>query len=139
MKKIKGKIGACCCFTVNFIGRKFGLALLWFDGTKLEIVNYFYYRIHYKFREESKGSDYFLTGFYGIPKTRRRLDFWHLLGKINHDFNADWCVQGDFNEITTHDEKFGGRPRPVNHMEAFKLALERNGLIDLGWKEQKYT
>lgn len=24
-------------------------------------------------------------------------------------------------------------------MEAFKVALETNGVIDLGWKEQKFT
>lgn len=45
----------------------------------------------------------------------------------------------DFNEITTQDQKVGGRPRPLSQMVAFKLALETNDLVDLGWKEHKST
>lgn len=33
----------------------------------------------------------------------------------------------------------GGRSRPRKHKEDFKVALERNGLVDLGWKNQKYS
>lgn len=43
-----------------------------------------------------------------------------------------WCVLGDFNEIVTQDEKLGGKPRPKKQMEDFRLALDRNGLVDLG-------
>lgn len=46
---------------------------------------------------------------------------------------------GDFNELTTQDEKIGGRPRPRPQMEAFKSALDANGLLDLGWVNQKFT
>lgn len=33
----------------------------------------------------------------------------------------------------------GSRPFPRKQMEDFKVALERNGLVDLGWKNQKYS
>lgn len=49
------------------------------------------------------------------------------------------CILGNFNEIVTQDEKIGGRSRPRKQMEDFRLALERNGLVDLGWKNQKFT
>lgn len=44
-----------------------------------------------------------------------------------------------FNELTTQDEKIGGRPRTHFQIEAFELALESNGLIDLGCVNQKFT
>lgn len=46
---------------------------------------------------------------------------------------------GDFNEIVTQDEKLRGRPRPNKQMEDFKIAFERNALVDLGWTNPKYT
>lgn len=46
---------------------------------------------------------------------------------------------GDFYEIVTQDEKLGGRPRPNKQMEDFRMTLERNSLVDLGWTNQKYT
>lgn len=49
-----------------------------------------------------------------------------------------WCILGDFNKITTQDEKIGSQPRPSTQMDNFRLALERNGLVDLGWKNQKF-
>lgn len=58
---------------------------------------------------------------------------------INPGKDVSLCVMGDFNEIVTQDEKVGGRPRPLVQMEDLKLVLETNGLLDLGWKEQKFT
>ena len=46
---------------------------------------------------------------------------------------------GDFNEILTHDEKVGGRPRGDYLMNNFRNALEEGGLSDLGWEGDKYT
>lgn len=39
MEKIKIKIGVSYCFTMSSVGREGGLALPWFDGIELEIVN----------------------------------------------------------------------------------------------------
>lgn len=88
MEKIKGKIGASCCFTVGSIGRKGGLALLWFHGTEFEIVNYSNYHIYSKIIEDPKGLDWFLTRFHVMPETGRRSDSFHLLGKINQGINT---------------------------------------------------
>lgn len=46
---------------------------------------------------------------------------------------------GDFNEITTKEEKCGGRQRPEQYMVEFRQALETNGLLDMGWKGSRYT
>lgn len=109
---------------MNSIGRKVGLALLWFDGIELEIVNYSNYHIHAKVRNGAQGVDGFLTGFYGMPENMKTTESWDLLGRINLEPKASLCVLGDFNKITTQDEKIGGRPRPLNQMEALKRLLK---------------
>lgn len=50
-----------------------------------------------------------------------------------------WSVLDNFNEIATQDEKIGGRSRPRKQMDDSKFALERNELVDLGWKNQNFT
>lgn len=77
---------------------------------------------------------WFLTGFYGIPETNKKVESLHLLSKISNEVGRQWCVISDFNEITTQDKKFGERLWLQRQMEAFRLALECIGLIDLGWK-----
>lgn len=73
-----------------------------------------------------------MTGFYGMLKTTKRSESWNLFGRINQDSIACWCVLNNFNKITTQEEKVGDRLRPLNQMEAFKLDLNTNGLIDMG-------
>lgn len=62
----------------------------------------------------------------------KRVDFWDLLERINPRPQIGWCVLGNFNEITSQDEKVGGKLRPRKQMEDFRMAFESNGLIDLG-------
>lgn len=61
---------------------------------------------------------------------------WDLLGRINQGSGLPWCVIRDLNEIVTQDEKFGSRLRLSKQMDAFWMALEFNGLSNLGWKNK---
>lgn len=58
---------------------------------------------------------------------------------LNLISDLPWCVLGDFNKILTHDEKLGGKRRPHKQMTEFRVALQKNGLFDLGWINHKYT
>lgn len=139
MDKIRGKVGFQNCFSIRSMDKRGGLAMMWSDGTEFEIVNYYNYHIHAKIKGNPTDLGWFLTRFYRIPKAKKRMDFRNLLEKINPRSEASWCVLGDFNEITTQNKKMRGRLRPLNQMEAFKLALNSNGLLNLGWKGKKYT
>lgn len=113
--------------------------MIWKDDISLEILNYSHSHINSKIQEVGSSCEWMLTGFYGQPETNRRLDSWALLGRLKLASDLGWCVLRDFNEIVTQDKRMGGRPRLGKQMEDFKVALERNGLVDLGWKNQKYT
>lgn len=81
-----------------------------------------------------------ITGFYGCyPETHKRKASWSLLSHINPNGNLPRYVLRDFDEILTQDEKLGGNIRPHKQMADFRDALEKNGLIDIGWRNQKYT
>lgn len=113
--------------------------MLWSNYISLDIINFSINHIHARFQGENLGEGCFLTIFYGLPYTNRRAKSWNLLTQINQGINNHWCVIGDSNEITTQDEKLGGRLRPLRQMAKFWIALEVNGLLDLGWKKQKFT
>lgn len=61
------------------------------------------------------------------------------LFELNPNPNHAWYVLGNFNEILSHDEKDGGRPRADSLMEDFRKALQDNNLSNLGWNGLKYT
>lgn len=42
-----------------------------------------------------------------------------------------WCVAGDFNDLTTLDEKRGGYPQPRFLLEGYSQTLSECGLSDL--------
>lgn len=105
--------------------KKCGLALLWQEDINLEILNYSNSHITSKIRD---------FDFYGQPDTCKRLESWNLSNRINKEPDMSWCVLDDFNEIVTQDEKLRGRSRPRKQMDDFKLALETNGCVDLGWR-----
>lgn len=139
IEKIRSRFGAKFCFSISLVRNKGGLALLWFEDIELEIINYSTFHIHTKVMENSLGVVSFLTSFYSAPEVGKRACTWNLLGRINSGMDANWCLMGDFNEIISHNEKIGGRPRPLSQMATFKYAIESNGLLDLGWKVQNLS
>lgn len=116
------------------IGKRRGLALLWRQDDVLKIMNFCKHHVHAKISYDLNHQPWFLTGFYSNQETNKRHESWKLLAKIGEDTGKLWCIVGDFNKITSQDEKYVGRLRLDKQMRDFKLALETNSLFDLGWK-----
>lgn len=45
------------------------------------------------------------TGYYGYPQRIRRVDSWNLLRELSAASSLPWCILGDFNDISSMDEK----------------------------------
>lgn len=86
--------------------------MLWSEEVALEVVNFFSNHVHVSDQGEELGAGFFLTNFYGWPKTSERAKSWNMLHKICQGIGKPWCVIDNFNEITTQDGKLGGRLRP---------------------------
>lgn len=84
--------------------------------------------------------DWMLTCFfYGAPETEKRSIGYELLRRISDLHTGLWLVIGDFNEILSHQEKFGGAQRPHRQLTLFQDAISDCQLSDLGFFSRKYT
>jgi len=103
------------------IGSAGGLAILWNteevqfeDWVSLPRI------LSCKFRNIGSREWVLLTGVYGPHLTRERRSFLQKVGTIQSLFpDLPWIVGGDFNMITTLEEKRGGLRRTDLDMEAF--------------------
>lgn len=93
-------------FSVNSIGSKGGLSLLWLDKVDLRVI--FYSQNHRDSEIGWKGSKWSFTCLYGHPECSKKDLTWQLIKHLNSINNSPWLLGGDFNEILKMEEKLGG-------------------------------
>ncbi|XP_015161044.1 uncharacterized protein [Solanum tuberosum] len=83
----------------------------------------------------------FTTTFvYAKCKDHLRRPLWdRMLDHANATTNSPWCAVGDYNVITSIDEKLGGVPYNMEKSLEFIAVIEACGLMDLGFSGQKFT
>ncbi|XP_070005256.1 uncharacterized protein [Nicotiana sylvestris] len=67
-----------------------------------------------------------------------RNTMWENLKNISRNHIGPWMVGGDFNDIFSANDKFGGRPLNDSRAKFLWSKLNSCKLIDLGFKECKY-
>lgn len=137
MEVVKFKLRFTCCLGVDCEGRGGGLALLWDDNTDLILRNFLKSHIHAKIRKENLS--WFFKGLYGHPVPTCRRETWNLLKILRPGEGHQWLVGGDFNELLSNAEKWGGNPRVENQMERFRHTLDECQPQDLGFSSNPYT
>ncbi|KAL2924062.1 hypothetical protein RDABS01_015553, partial [Bienertia sinuspersici] len=95
--------------------------------------------IHGTVKVDSLSDPIFLSCIYASTKFRSRLATWDELCLVASYVNSPWLVMGDFNEVVSQNEKFGGRPVKLNRSSAFSDCLNDCGLIDLEFSGNKFT
>lgn len=108
MERIKNRIGFANGLIVPSEGRSGGIALLWSREIDLEIMSYTKNHIDVVIKETNSDFKWRFNGFYGHPETHKRCESWNLLAFLNSQYHLPWLCLGDFNEILSMDEKFGG-------------------------------
>lgn len=108
----KFRLGFSSCSTVDGVGRKGGIALLWGRDVSLSILSYSHYHIDVAIEDDPAKGVWFLTGIYGCPVVTERFKTWSLMRTLCWKHDEPWLVLGDFNELLHHHEKWGGNPRP---------------------------
>jgi hypothetical protein len=139
MERVRSQLGFEYMLVVDCVGRSGGLALLWSTEVEVEIQNYSYRHINAKVCSTQSNFVWKLTGFYGHPEAHKRIEAWQLLRFLARMDPSPWICLGDFNEILSLDEKFGGSRRQRGLMENFQMALEESGLSELGYTGPKFT
>ncbi|WMV30180.1 hypothetical protein MTR67_023565 [Solanum verrucosum] len=80
-----------------------------------------------------------ITFVYAKCKDHLRRPLWDRMLFQAADSNKPWCSVGDYNVITTIEEKLGGVPYNMRKSLEFIATIEACGLLDLGFNGQKYT
>lgn len=72
MEIVKRRIGFKGCITINSLGSRGGLALLWKSGDQVNIENYSQHHISAWVTDPTIGSKWLFSSFYGELETSRR-------------------------------------------------------------------
>ncbi|XP_059446385.1 uncharacterized protein LOC132177924 [Corylus avellana] len=139
IEKIRIRIGFGSVFVVDGIGKSRGLALFWTTEVRVDIQNYSRRHINAVVKEDGVAQGWKFTGFYGHPEVLKRKESWTLLRHLSSYQSSAWLSMGDYNEISSDEEKFGVRRQPRRQMNDFRDAIEGSRLVDLGFVGPKFT
>ena len=131
-------------FSIPPNGLSGGLALLWTDNIKIDILEASANIIDAKV--VFKGSPSFISFIYGAPMVENRAAFWANVARVGAGRELPWLLTGDFNDILDNSEKVGGPPRWEGSFTSFRTFVSQNGLWDLkhsgnhlSWRGTRYT
>jgi hypothetical protein len=139
MERIRCKVGFKNLFVVDSIGKGGGLALFWNEDLKMEIKNFSSRHINGVVTIPLTDQQWKFTGFYGQPDVSKRREGWDILKHLATQIPEPWLCIGDFNEVLTMSEKWGGGERANSQMREFQLTLEICDFSDLGYIGSKFT
>jgi hypothetical protein len=139
MEAIRCKLGFSSMFVVDSVSRSSGLALLWGEEIFLDIQNFSHHHISGVVKNLSEGALYKFTDFYGHPDVSKRVETCALIKHLAYMDSTSWLCIGDFNEVLTTLEKWGGSRCLNSQMVAFRQTLEVYELTDPGYRGPKFT
>lgn len=110
-----------------------GLALLWKNDIRMEVINYTANHVLAKITEED-GFVWYMIGFYEWPDAQQKFKSWKLLAHLKNFVDGPWLCVGDFNDILNTSEKLSIRQPQSSQISDFREALEFFQLEDLGYR-----
>lgn len=106
MNKVKQQLSFDGCFSVDALGQKGGLALLWKHEEQVTIINYSQRHISVQIEDVLTKKSWMLASFYREPKTSKRsIAAWLFLQALKPPLPTPWMAFSDFNEILFQGEK----------------------------------
>lgn len=78
-------------------------------------------------------------GIYASCEDQVRKNQWKVVKDRSRLWGEKWIIMGDFNDIVSNEEKWGGRTREDWSFKDFKQFIEDNQLIDLGFEGNPWT
>ncbi|KAF7822570.1 reverse transcriptase [Senna tora] len=126
-------------FYVDPIGRAGGLGVWWSQELDVTILQYSKNFIHMIVFSRSLKMDSYVTLVYGPPKEQDRSAVWNKICSFAPKDDVAWICLGDFNDLSSPNEKFGGRMRSVGGLLQFQKFISDCNLMDLKFSGSKFT
>ncbi|KAL4610263.1 hypothetical protein ACB092_08G038700 [Castanea dentata] len=123
----------------NSIGLFGGLWVLW-DSEQVELsdLSSTEQEIHALMTSTAR-PPWLLSAICASPRFAERQLLWDNLAKVAGLHSLPWVIAGDFNEILTNGDKFGGNPVSVSRALRFQECLNSCRMIDISFNGPRYT
>lgn len=129
--------GAIHANNTGFTG---GLCVLW-DSTQVEIfeLSLSEQEIHTLLRDLSSKSSWLMSTIYASPRFVERRLMWDNLSQVAELHSLPWIIAGNFNEMLTKEDKYGGRPINISRAIKFQECLNNCQMFDIGFSGPCFT
>ncbi|KAK6146669.1 hypothetical protein DH2020_020538 [Rehmannia glutinosa] len=136
-KQFKENIGFSNGLMIDSSGRSGGLAILWSHDVDVSIK--LWSNTFVDLFVTMDGFSWRFTGFYGNPDRNARHFSWDLLRRLQAQYDLPWIVGGDFNDILSYTEKWGGADFNTPYVSSFREVIDDCRLLDLGFDGPRFT
>ncbi|KAH0633697.1 hypothetical protein KY289_036658 [Solanum tuberosum] len=122
------------------IGRSGGIVLLWHEN----VVAVTSYRqsnqeMHVMVKVITTNTHWLFSIIYASTNLTHMSLLWDNLCTLKSHYSGPWLMCGDFNQVMSQNEKWGGRPINYTRANRFSTCMNHCDLVDLGFKGSKYT
>lgn len=124
---------------VDVVGLSRGIYILWNNHVNIQPIALTEQEVYLFVKVPSLAQSFYITAIYAKPYISFKHMMWDNLNSFASHYNNPWLVLGNFNDIASPNEKFGGRPPNLNRIATFNKNLDYYNLIDLGFKGPKFT
>ena len=114
-----------------------GLVVLWKDYVSVSCVSSDVRMID--LQVQYKAFQFYLSCIYGHPNPKYRHHLWERLQRLAISRTGAWMICGDCNEITSPEEKKGGRVRSLSSVQNFNTMIQICGMEDLQFKGNQFS
>ncbi|KAF7843116.1 reverse transcriptase [Senna tora] len=140
MEKVRRK---CCelenSFYVDAVGKSGGLAVWWSGDVTFSHINGSKNIIHGLMNAKHLEGPCYVSFVYGAPIKKEKVGVWNRLRRLKPLDDMAWFSLGDFNDILSNAEKFGGCIRSSGSLLEFQNLVHDCDWVDLGFKGPKFT
>ncbi|CAN1132549.1 Transposon TX1 uncharacterized 149 kDa protein [Linum perenne] len=118
------------------IGSSRGLAIWWVGNLNVDVLSSSEFYVDLRI---NGNATFFLSCVHAPNDSQERANFWNHLSTIRMNREDPWILIGDFNTLMSNEEKEGGLDLSYEALEPFNDFIFNNGLMDMGFKGQKFT
>ena len=139
MMKVRRQLRFDECVVVEFMNKSSGMIVMWNNEVKVLEVQTTAFTMKIHIMDIDKNVDWWLIGIYVSTNNQVRKNQWQVVQRRKVLWGPRRMIAGDFNDITSNEEKWGGRKRKEGTFHDFRNFIEQNGLIDLGFEGNPWT
>ncbi|XP_071902764.1 uncharacterized protein [Coffea arabica] len=139
IEKIQKQLKFNNCCVVNSNGKAGGLAMIWKEDIEVISIDQGTFFIGMKMKDSDSGCKWWLVGVYVSTDENTRKVQWKMIEQKKREWGEHWVLVGDFNDIRSGEEKWGGRRRHESSFKEFNRFIKENELVDLGFEGKPWT